>query len=205
MNEDGENLAASLEEGLLNAPTTPSMTSQRKRCTLKTESGDSNGSLNAENQHISSEHATSEKKPHLITYDELPTWYRDNEYIVGAYRPESFSTSACFASLAYMHNETVNIYTHMIPAVVFLFAQAFILVLLHQKFPEAKPLDYVVFSFFLLSACVTMSLSFLYHTLMNHSMSVSYLWLRLDLEPHSLLGSNMYCQWYCRSCKNGQN
>lgn len=180
MNEEGENRDATLEEGLLNTPTTPSMTSQRKRAALKTESEDSNGFLNRDGHHISSNHATSQKKPDLITYDELPTWYKDNEYIIGGYRPESFSTSACFASLSYMHNETVNIYTHMIPAIVFLFAQAFMLVLLRQEFPEAKPLDYIVFSFFLLSACVTMSLSFLYHTLMNHSMGVSYLWLRLD-------------------------
>ncbi|KAF7513813.1 hypothetical protein GJ744_007864 [Endocarpon pusillum] len=182
MNEEGESgsLDAALEEGLLNTPTTPSMTSHRKRAALKTESENSNGFPNGEAQHISSHRATCQKRLDLIRYDELPAWYKDNEYIIGGYRPESFSTSTCFASLTYIHNETVNIYTHMIPAIVFLFAQSFMLVLLRQKFPDAKPLDYIVFSFFLLSACITMSLSFLYHTLMNHSMGVSYLWLRLD-------------------------
>lgn len=180
MSEEGENLDAILEKGLLHISTTPSMTSQRKRAALKSESEAANGFCNGDGNHTSNDHAVPRKKPDLITYDELPIWYKDNEHITGGYRPESFSTSACFASLTYMHNETVNIYTHMIPAIVFLFAQTFILFLLHRRFPEAKPLDYIVFSFFLLSACIAMSLSFLYHTLMNHSMGISYLWLRLD-------------------------
>lgn len=171
---------ANLEEGLLDLSATTSMTSQRRHLGVKTESDDTNGSIEGNGSLIPNHDATAQRKTELITYDELPTWYQDNEYIIGGYRPESFSTSACFASLLYMHNETVNIYTHMIPAIVFLFAQAFILYQLHQNFPEAHPLDYAVLSFFLLSAFITLSLSFLYHTLMNHSMSVSYLWLRLD-------------------------
>lgn len=68
----------------------------------------------------------------------------------------------------------------MIPAIIFLFIQAFTMHLLHHRYPEARPLDYIIFPFFLLSACITLSLSFLYHTLMNHSVVVSHLWLRLD-------------------------
>ncbi len=180
MSVRGKPLDASLEEGLLDTSTTASMTSQRKQPATKTESEDTNGFVNGNGPHIQKVHTESRKKPDLITYDQLPTWYQDNEYVVGGYRPESFSTATCFASLMYVHNETVNIYSHMIPAIVFLFAQVFILYLLHQKFPEARPLDYIVFSFFLLSAFITLSLSFLYHTLMNHSMGISYLWLRLD-------------------------
>lgn len=171
---------ANLEQGLLHPTATTFMTSQRRNLAVKSESDDPNGSIKGNGSLIPGDDATAQRKTKLITYDELPTWYQDNEYIIGGYRPESFSTSACFTSLLYIHNETINIYTHLIPAIVFLFAQAFILYMLHQKFPEAEPLDYAVFSFFLLSAFITLSLSFLYHTLMNHSMSVSYLWLRLD-------------------------
>ena len=124
--------------------------------------------------------ASLDERPKLVTYDSLPEWYKDNEYIVGSYRPESLSTSACFGSLFYLHNETVNIYTHLVPALVFLVAQAFMLRLLNQRLPQARPVDYIVFSFFLLCAFLTLSLSSLYHTLMNHSRTVSFLWLRMD-------------------------
>jgi adiponectin receptor len=180
MIEEGKIEDSNLEEGPLETSSTTSMASQRRHPAIKPESEDTNGFVEGGGPLIPTVHPTPRRKPDLITYDELPTWYQDNEHIIGGYRPESFSTYACFASLTYMHNETVNIYTHMIPAIVFLFAQVFILYLLHQQFPEANPVDYVVFSFFLLAACITLSLSFLYHTLMNHSMGISYLWLRLD-------------------------
>lgn len=178
--EEGKTVDADFEEGLLDPSTTVSMTSQRRYPATKTEPENCNGLFKGAGQNTPNTHGISQNKPELITYDELPTWYQDNEHIVGGYRPESFSTSACFASLRYMHNETVNMYTHLIPAILFLFAQAFVLYLLHRQYPEAKAVDYIVFSFFLLSACITLSLSFLYHTLMNHSMGISYLWLRLD-------------------------
>jgi adiponectin receptor len=180
MSEEGELPRASLEEGLPDPSPEASMASRRKNTALKIESDNTNGAVLGNGDPVPDTNPTSRTKHVLITYAELPEWYRDNEYIVGSYRPESYSTSACFASLIYVHNETVNIYTHMIPAIVFLFAQVFILRLLHQQFPEAKPLDYVVLSFFLLCACITLSLSFMYHTLMNHSRGVSFLWLRLD-------------------------
>lgn len=156
------------------------MASQRKHLVDKTEPGSPNGFAQANGHPAPGTHSKSGKQRMLITYEELPEWYQDNEHIVGSYRPESSSTSACFTSLTYLHNETFNIYSHMIPAIVFFFAQAFILRLLNQQFPEAQVLDYIVFSFFLLCAFATMSSSFLYHTLMNHSKGVSFLWLRLD-------------------------
>lgn len=181
-------------------------TSQRKRaalasehececeCESESERGN-NGHLNGHlNGHIlpphPSNHQEKKKKattkkhqstpPTLITYTTLPLWYRDNPHIHTGYRPESQSTHSCLLSLLYLHNETLNIYTHLIPALIFLLAQAFLLHQLHQRFPLATPLDYIVFSFFLLSATVALGLSSLYHTLMNHSKAISHLWLRLD-------------------------
>lgn len=177
MTEESKRPDGDMEAGLVQPSTTASsMTSQRHPLVDKTEAETSNGHPIA----ASTQQRAGKKKARLITYDELPDWYQDNPYIIGSYRPESSSTTACFASLTYLHNETFNIYSHMIPAIVFLLGQAVVLRLLHQRFPDAKPLDYIVFSFFLLCAFVTMSSSFLYHTLMNHSRDVSFLWLRLD-------------------------
>jgi len=50
----------------------------------------------------------------LLPYDEIPKWLQDNSYIHHGYRPESKSTRACFASWLYLHNETVNIFSHLI-------------------------------------------------------------------------------------------
>jgi Haemolysin-III related len=170
-------------------PTTMDSTiGQRKQPLATTEheepngfaNGFANGFPNGSGHLGKTLHKASRPKPRLVSYEQLPAWYQDNEHILGGYRPESFSASTCFRSWAYIHNETFNIYSHLIPAVFFLFAQSFILRLLNQRYPKAKSLDYIVFSFFLLSACVTLTISFTYHTLMNHSMKISHLWLRLD-------------------------
>ncbi|KAL7420113.1 hypothetical protein Q5752_005079 [Cryptotrichosporon argae] len=63
-------------------------------------------------------------KPRLLSHVEsmakLP-WQTDNEYVLGAYRPQLYTVKACLASaVAYMHNETVNIHTHSLGALVFL-------------------------------------------------------------------------------------
>jgi adiponectin receptor len=164
-----------------NTCTKGSMASHRKHVIFTTKAVNTRGFFGQRDGHsVRNIHQTPRKQPMLIAYEELPAWYQDNKHILQGYRPESLSMSACFMSWTYLHNETFNIYSHLIPAIIFMFAQVFILCLLPQTFPDAKPLDYVAFSCFLLSACITLSISFLYHTLMNHSMGVSYFLLRLD-------------------------
>ena len=48
--------------------------------------------------------------------DEIPSWQQDNEYVLAGYRQPSRSYKRCFQTLAYVHNETVNIYSHLIGA-----------------------------------------------------------------------------------------
>lgn len=62
-------------------------------------------------------------KPRLLTFEELPQWYQDNELIRNGYRPVSGSAAASFASWRYVHNETVNIFSHLIPCVAFVLAE----------------------------------------------------------------------------------
>ncbi|KAL8732763.1 MAG: hypothetical protein Q9166_002544 [cf. Caloplaca sp. 2 TL-2023] len=72
----------------------------------------------------------------LLDYDQIPTWHQDNEYIRSGYRPESKSTYLCFASWAYIHNETANIFTHLIPAVlsmISILSTATVIILLNPK------------------------------------------------------------------------
>ncbi|TPX08169.1 uncharacterized protein E0L32_001935 [Thyridium curvatum] len=116
----------------------------------------------------------------LISYEDLPAWYQDNKFLRHGYRSVSDSTKSCFASWFYMHNETINIYSHGIPAIIFLLGEFYICAYLRLKYPQASVGDYLVLACFLLTAAICLGLSTSYHTLMNHSQHVSELWLRLD-------------------------
>jgi Haemolysin-III related len=162
----------------------------------------SNAETHANGHAPSPSHPAIRERPQLISYEEIPGWYKDNEYILRGYRPVSSSTSICFVSWGYIHNETFNIYSHLIAAIVFLLAQIFVARLIKRSFPEAKAADYIIFAFFLLTAFITLSTSFLYHTLMNHSMRVSHLWLRIDFVGILFLTlgdfvSGIYLVFYC--------
>lgn len=59
----------------------------------------------------------------LLTVRNLPAWMRDNDYIRTGYRPPQPSASATLRSaLLSLHNESANIYTHLLGALLFLHA-----------------------------------------------------------------------------------
>jgi len=60
----------------------------------------------------------SSRQPKLLTYNEIQEWSRDNKFIHTGYRPEKPEYKAIFLSLTYLHNETCNIYTHLIGALL---------------------------------------------------------------------------------------
>ncbi|KAE8445791.1 hypothetical protein EG329_012849 [Mollisiaceae sp. DMI_Dod_QoI] len=118
--------------------------------------------------------------PQLLRFEDLPAWYQDNPSVHTAYRPVSYSSIPCFHSLTYLHNETLNIYTHLIPAILSIFVQVYIQALITDHFPRASTRDRLVFGANILAGMVTMTLSTCYHMLMNHSFHVSSLFLRID-------------------------
>ena len=59
--------------------------------------------------------------PLLLKWADLPSWQQDNHYILDHYRPASNSYLGSFQSLFYLHNETVNIHTHLLGAFLFFF------------------------------------------------------------------------------------
>jgi adiponectin receptor len=138
----------------------------------------------------------------LQSYHEIPEWYQDNDNILHGYRPESNSACACFASWLYVHNETVNIYSHLLPAVLSLIAEGLIYHYFRARYPEATIGDRLIFAFFLLTAATCLDLSAIYHTMMNHSIHVSNLWLRFDFVGIVVLTlgdftSGIYMVFYC--------
>lgn len=81
--------------------------------------------------------ATSVKSSLLtVTWEELPAWQQDNHYIRTGYRPASASFLKSFASLGYLHNESVNIYSHLLGAIFFIIFGSLIyyfMIILHSQ------------------------------------------------------------------------
>ncbi|XP_071724430.1 heptahelical transmembrane protein 1-like isoform X2 [Rutidosis leptorrhynchoides] len=55
----------------------------------------------------------------LLKYEELPEYMKDNEYILNYYRAD-WSLKHAFISLFLCHNETLNVWTHLIGFATFL-------------------------------------------------------------------------------------
>ncbi|KAL3483459.1 hemolysin-III family protein [Aspergillus germanicus] len=123
------------------------------------------------------------KRPVLLSFYEMPEWFQreSNQWILHGYRPISGSAHASFYSWLYIHNETVNIYSHLIPAILFLLGEWHIQQYLASRYSGVTSTDFLAFSIFVLTAVICLSLSAIYHTLLNHSKHVEHLCLRLDM------------------------
>ncbi|KAI9268061.1 hemolysin-III related-domain-containing protein [Phascolomyces articulosus] len=99
----------------------------------------------------------------LLLYEELPVPWRNNQHILTGYR--FLSTPAqCWHSLLYLHNETGNIYTHLIGFVVFLCIGIY--ELFYSELISTAPLiDRVMFAVFFTAACKCLMCSTVWHTL----------------------------------------
>ncbi|KAI0147766.1 mPR-like GPCR protein [Xylariaceae sp. FL1272] len=137
--------------------------------------------IRAPTQNVVAYEPAKGRKGRLISYEELPEWHQDNEYIRHGYRPISGSARISLQSWTYIHNETGNIITHLVPAVLFLLGEWYILQYLITRYPGMTGVDIFIFAFFLLCTVICYGLSVTYHTLMNHSNEVEKLWLRMDL------------------------
>lgn len=118
--------------------------------------------------------------PMLLSYDEIEDWRQDNPYILHGYRPLSRSIAKSLLSWTYLHTETMNIYSHLVPAIFVLTAGSFAYRVFLSNYPLAAVDDLAVLAFFLISAVTCFSFSAGYHTLENHSKHVSNMSLRCD-------------------------
>ncbi|KAK4187426.1 HlyIII-domain-containing protein [Podospora australis] len=94
----------------------------------------------------------AEKKPpkqprFLLNNTEVPDWYTD-PYLITEYRPVTHSVRFCFESLAYLHNETVNIYSHLIPAVISVLFATPTAAYFQREFPAATRGDRLILGSF---------------------------------------------------------
>jgi adiponectin receptor len=139
----------------------------------------------------------------LILWDDLPHWRRNNDFILSGYRPGSNSYWASFTSLAYLHNESVNIWSHLLGAICFFGAAAFLHSVVAPRYESASASDVLVFACFFAGAVACLGMSATYHALSNHSLEVAKWGNKLDYSGiiFLIVGSYvpaLYYGFFCR-------
>ncbi|KAH6985300.1 hemolysin-III protein [Ilyonectria destructans] len=117
-----------------------------------------------------------------VTWPEISEWQFDNKFILSGYRPEKADYNEVFRSLTFMHNETCNVYTHMVPALLLPFAvPIFLRGLAGPQVLDVTTMDYATFGVFFFCAEICLVLSTLYHLMQPHSHRVELFWHGMDL------------------------
>ena len=137
-----------------------------------------------------------------ILWDDLASWQRDNHYIHSGYRPASYSFGKSYASLLYLHNESVNIYSHLLGAVSIGCVGASIYQAVGSRYESANAGDIFTIGCFFVSAVLCMGMSATYHTILNHSQHVARYGNKLDYLGIVFLttGSFIPCLYYGFNC-----
>lgn len=133
---------------------------------------------------ISSSPSTVSVKRHedaLQSWREILPWQQDNEFIRTHYRPASHSYSRSLTSLSRLHNQSVNIYSHLLGSILFLICSYWFHHALATCYRSASMTDIVVFDCFFLGAVLCLGFSTLFHTFANHSAGVYQAWLVYDM------------------------
>ncbi|OAA35282.1 Hly-III-related protein [Metarhizium rileyi] len=126
---------------------------------------------------------TLEKKAEsklLLLWDDLPSWRRDNAFIHSGYRRIRASYFHSFQSLFYLHNESVNIWSHLLGAVAAILSSAYVYCVVRPRYDEATSSDVFVFSCFFGGAILCLGMSATFHALVDHSEAVAKWGNKLD-------------------------
>ncbi|KAL7422722.1 inc metabolism membrane protein [Cryptotrichosporon argae] len=103
----------------------------------------------------------------LVTYDDLPFWWRNNQYIFTGYRfiPLHGKTGPIplLKSAFAMHNETVNIHSHFVPSIALLCCIP--LIAYSSPLPDAHWLDTTMLCLYLTAAISCLLSSASWHVL----------------------------------------
>ncbi|KAI5866418.1 hemolysin-III related-domain-containing protein [Durotheca rogersii] len=145
----------------------------------------------------------------LLGWDELPAWRRDNQYIATGYRPESGSFQHSLASLFYVHNESVNIWTHLLGALTLPAAGAawlaaalapavLVVEAASARYPSAGADDVLAFACFFAGALLCLGMN----AISNHSPEVAKWGNKLDYSGivFLIVGSYIPALYYGLFC-----
>ncbi|ORX61145.1 HlyIII-domain-containing protein [Piromyces finnis] len=116
----------------------------------------------------------------LIKFSQCPDWLSDNPYIVSNYRPPCYSYKACYKSLLYLHNETGNIYSHIIGAILFTSFYGFTAYKYIPSFNDLDSLQILSIIMSVIGGFICMFFSYHFHMFSSHSLKVNRNWLTCD-------------------------
>ncbi|KAI7902826.1 hemolysin-III related-domain-containing protein [Cokeromyces recurvatus] len=101
----------------------------------------------------------------LLQFHELPKEWQENEYILSGYRFYQ-SSQACLRSIFMLHNETINIWSHLIGFICMLCLSIYGF---NIHFPDATLNDCIIFITFCAAALKCLFCSSIYHTFICHA------------------------------------
>ncbi|PNS20771.1 Cell morphoproteinsis protein PAG1 [Sphaceloma murrayae] len=120
-------------------------------------------------------------KPKLLDYSHLPLWRADNALILSGYRPQSFSHAGSVPSLWWIHNETCNIWSHLLGLAGFAaFGAWWLAGGLATRYPQYAPGDWWAFAAFFAGVCSCLAASALFHLFHNVGPAEARAWNGLD-------------------------
>ncbi len=104
-------------------------------------------------------------------------WLGDNHFLLQKHRPPAHSIRECLISVASIHSETVNIWTHLIGALCVAVTFALFII---DNYRQMDLSDFISFSMFFISAILCLTFSTLLHTFINYSPRVMVIVSKLD-------------------------
>lgn len=110
----------------------------------------------------------------LLNYNELPHWFKDNQYIQTGYRKITHNTYKCIQSIFTLHNETFNIWSHLVGCI------EFALLLINSFFENLNFENQIILAFYCFTVMICLLNSSVYHIFMCHSHKINLSCLTID-------------------------
>jgi len=139
----------------------------------------------------------------LLSWDAIDHWRRDNHYITSGYRIDKASYHHTFLSLTHLHNESVNIWSHLLGAVIAVLSSTYLYTQIKPRYDSASQQDVIVFGCFFTGAFLCLGMSATFHALLSHSQDHAKWGNKLDYTGIVLLivGSYVPALYYGFFCE----
>lgn len=139
----------------------------------------------------------------LYKYDDLPEWYKDNEYVVDNYRPWDRSYKYYLKSIFKIHNETANIWTHLTGCIFYiLFIYIYNFIYFDYLSDIYNTTNAIITNIYLVTAFICFLFSTIMHTIhpksnriCNNSCTIDYIGITILISGS--YSPFIYYLFYC--------
>ncbi|XP_074604117.1 adiponectin receptor protein-like [Brevipalpus obovatus] len=143
----------------------------------------------------------SDKLGELMSFEQMPPWLHDNPFILTGYRAINKNYHVYIKSIFIFHNETLNIWSHMIASLYFF---RLIGEIGESRGPFCRIKNRAPMLAFLLSAFLGFGISAVYHTWSPLSERARTLLVKLDYVGITNLVTNGFVAWIYYSFSNSE-